>query len=417
MERINLIYLDENGNLYEDPELLALGMNGLQVEIADASWIDFPAGAELLSMPGRLPVGFNEANDQVEVVESENGVAFTAVAAVIPMGFTRCLLPGYEKDAGTELPLFGYTAVGSEKGRLKVAAVKTDEELKWNPSYYNTADLPRLIEQTRAAFPQNRIVRQLAGCALNYHCLTAQNIFYRRWEAGIPVSPCCNADCLGCISRQPAECCPSPQARIDFTPTQREIVELAVAHLGEAPEAIVSFGQGCEGEPSLQYPLLAASIREIRKQTNAGTLNINSNAGNFPAIRELVDAGLDSIRVSLFSAIPDHYRWYHRPRDYHPDDVVKSLKYAVERELMVALNLLFYPGFTNRKAETDALYSLIAETGLKQVQLRNLNLDPEKMNHRLNHEEKDPVAVAEWIASLKARFPGLRVGNYSIPLR
>jgi pyruvate-formate lyase-activating enzyme len=415
--RINLIYLDEKGNLCEEPGLLAVGLNGLQAEIAGPDWIDFPSGAELLSMPGRLPLGYNEAADQIEVLEPKKGTALTTVAAVLPMGFTRCLLPGYEMDTGVELPLFGYAAVGSAGGRLKVAAVKTDEELKWNPSYYNTTDLPQLIETVRGLYPQNRIVAQLAGCALEYHCLTAQNIFYRRWEAGIPVSPVCNAACLGCISLQPAECCPAPQGRIDFVPTRREIVELAAGHLQAAPEAIVSFGQGCEGEPSLQYPLLAAAIREIRNQTAAGTLNINSNAGNVSAIRELVDAGLDSIRVSLFSAVPEHYQWYHRPHDYRLSDVTQSLHYAVRRGLMVSLNLLFYPGFTNQKRETDALYSLIAATGLKQVQLRNLNLDPEKMNERLDPGPDDLVTVAEWIARLKTDFPGLRVGNYSIPVR
>jgi pyruvate-formate lyase-activating enzyme len=415
--RINLIYLDEKGNLCEDPGLLAVGLNGIQAEIAGADWIDFPAGAELLSMPGRLPVGYNETSEQIEVLEAENDAALTAVAAVLPMGFTRCLLPGYEMDAEVELPLFGYTAAGSAGGRLKVAAVKTDEELKWNPSYYNTADLPRLIKTVRGLYPQNRIVAQLAECALNYHCLTAQNIFYRRWEAGIPVSPACNAACLGCISLQPAECCPAPQGRIDFVPNRQEIVELAVGHLQAAPEAIVSFGQGCEGEPSLQYPLLAAAIREIRNQTAAGTLNINSNAGNVRAIRELADAGLDSIRVSLFSAVPENYQWYHRPQDYQLRDVAQSLHHAVRRGLMVSLNLLFYPGFTNQKRETEALYSLIAETGLKQVQLRNLNLDPEKMNEPIEPGEDDLVTVAEWIAGLKTRFPQLRVGNYSIPVR
>jgi pyruvate-formate lyase-activating enzyme len=415
--RINLIYLDEQGNLCEDPELLAVGLNGLQVEIAGADWIDFPAGAELLSMPGRLPMGYNAAANQIEVVETETDASLTAVAAMIPMGFTRSLLPGYEMDTGVELPLFGYTAVGSAGGRLKVAAIKTDEELKWNPSYYNSADLPRLIATVRGLYPENRIVAQLAECALKYHCLTAQNIFYRRWEAGIPVSPYCNAACLGCISEQPAECCPAPQSRIGFIPTRREIVELAAGHLQAASEAIVSFGQGCEGEPSLQYPLLAAAIREIRNQTAAGTININSNAGNFQAIRELVDSGLDSIRVSLFSAVPENYQWYHRPQGYGLHDVVQSLQYSARRGLMVSLNLLFYPGFTNQKQETEALYSLIAQTGLKQVQLRNLNLDPEKMNERLNSGQADLVTVEEWIAGLKTRYPKLRVGNYSIPVR
>lgn len=415
MAKIHLLYTDEEGGLCEDPELLAVGVNGCQVEIADEAWIDLPAGAEVVSLPGRLPLGYHEASGLVEVVEGEPGSATTAVAAILPMGFTRCLAPGYELESDTALPLFGYTAVGSTDGRVKVAALKTDAELKWNPSYYNTGDLNRLIAQTQEAFPSNRIVWQLARCAREYHCLTAQNIFYRRWEAGIPVSPQCNADCRGCISLQEAECCPAPQSRIDFVPKVQEVVELAVRHLSSAPEAIISFGQGCEGEPSLQHSLIAAAIREIRRQTGAGTLNMNSNAGNVEAVREIVDAGLDSIRVSLFSADAEHYSWYHRPRGYALADVARSLKYAAERGLMVALNLLFYPGFTNQPRETEALYQLLETTGVRQVQLRNLNIDPEALSGLMVMEEV--ATVAEWLVELKNQFPALQIGNYSIPVR
>jgi pyruvate-formate lyase-activating enzyme len=415
MERINLIYTDVEGNLHEEPELTAVGLNGEQVEVADSDWIDFPVGADLLSLPGRLPLGFNEATAEMEVVESDESETATAVAAILPMGFTRCLLPAYEMKTVQELPLFGYTAVGSAGGQLKVAAIKTDAELKWNPVYYNTADLPRLIAQKEATFPTNRILRHLAKCAREYHCLTAQNIFYQRWEAGIPVSPHCNADCLGCISQQAAECCPSPQSRIDFVPTVAEVAELAAAHLETAAEAIISFGQGCEGEPSLQFPLLAAAIREIRMQTGRGTININSNAGNVAAIKAITAAGLDSIRVSLFSARPDTYHWYHRPQGYRFEDVVESLRFVADQGLLVAVNLLFYPGFTNQEQETEAFYDLVEHTGIKQVQLRNLNLDPEKLAPCLIEDELG--TVADWLAALKANFPELQIGNYSIPLR
>lgn len=410
MNNIKLIYLDSKGKLIEDPDYTAIGLNGIQVEIADDSWVDLPAGAEVLALPGRLPMGYDEDNAEVNVIEE-----MTAVAAILPMGFTRTLTPGYEIKDGQELPLFGYTAVGSSNGKLKVAAVKTDEELKWNPVYYNTADLPRLVAEGKSKFAGNRIVTQLGRCALEYHCLTAQNIFYGRWEAGIPVSPRCNANCLGCISLQPAECCPSPQSRIDFVPTVDEVVEIAVHHLKTADSAIISFGQGCEGEPSLQKDLLRDSIREIRKQTDRGSININTNAGYFDSIRELVDAGLDSIRVSLFSAVPEHYNWYHRPCGYSLSDVRKSLKYASDHGLMVAINLLLFPGFTNQSRETAALYDIITNTGINQVQLRNLNLDPEKLSEVMLGDELPDIQ--SWLGQLHAKFPDLAIGNYTIPRR
>ncbi|NLY75216.1 MAG: radical SAM protein [Firmicutes bacterium] len=406
--KVSLIYSDADGNLRIDPQLTAVGFNGSQVELGDETWIDFPAGGELLLLPGRLPLGYNQAHDQLEVVEEA-----TALAAIMPLGYTRTLTPAYETAVSQELPLFGYTAVGAVEGRLKVAAIETDAQLKWNPIYYNTSDLPRLIKRTIRDYPENRILRQLSKCALEYHCLTAQNIFYRRWEAGIPVSPLCNADCLGCISKQPAECCPSPQNRIDFVPEESEIVELATVHLEEAADGIISFGQGCEGEPSLQKELLVKAVRAIRRQTSRGTININSNAGYTEAIKALADAGLDSIRVSLFSAVPEHYDWYHRPHGYTLADVRESLRYAADNNLQTALNLLFFPGFSNQKAETAALKEFIADVGVRQVQIRNMNIDPEKMSSVINGGALP--TVAEWISDLQRDFPGLQIGNYTKP--
>lgn len=408
--KVSLIYSDHKGNLQSDPQLLAVGINGNQVEPGDETWIDLPTGGELLLLPGRLPLGYNQEDDQIEVVE---GV--TALAAILPMGYTRTLTPGYEIADGQELPLFGYTAVGAVQGRLKVAALETDEQLKWNPIYYNTTDLPKLIDHLKLEFPNNRIVKQLGKCALEYHCLTAQNLFYRRWEAGIPVSPHCNADCLGCISKQPAECCPSPQNRIDFVPKDSEVVELTVAHLENAPDGIVSFGQGCEGEPSLQKDILINAIQSARQKTAKGTININSNAGYTKAIKALTDIGLDSIRVSLFSAIAKHYHWYHRPQGYTLENVSESLKYAAINGLQVAINLLFFPGFSNRETETSALKQLIATTGIHQIQLRNLNIDPEKMGSIVYESNEELPTVEEWIKNLRREFPKLQIGNYTKP--
>jgi pyruvate-formate lyase-activating enzyme len=407
-EPIQLLYADPKGALLTEPSLTAVGVNGGQVEIADYNWIDLPTGGEVMSLPGRLPMGYDERTATIEAVEGS-----TAVAAILPVGFTRSLVPGYEIAHQQDLPLFGYTAVGALGDRLKVAAIKTDEDLKWNPAYYNTADLPRLITEKTKEHPGNRILKQLAQCAIEYHCLTAQNIFYRRWEAGIPISPVCNANCLGCISKQPAECCPSPQGRIDFVPTVQEVVELAASHLDTAAEAIVSFGQGCEGEPSLQRDLLVDAIKEIRRRTNKGTININSNAGYTDSIRALADNGLDSMRVSLFSARPENYQWYHQPQGYQFADVTKSIIYATEHGVMTALNLLLYPGFTNQAKETEALYGMLAETGINQIQLRNLNLDPEYLQSKIIPQEVP--AILDWLHQLGKEFPHLLIGNYSIP--
>lgn len=170
---------------------------------------------------------------------------------------------------------------------------------EWHPCYYNTEGLPGRINRMLKKYPDNRILRQLANCSLEYSCYTAQNIFYGRWEGGIPAISACNAGCLGCISESHTRV-DSPQQRLDFNPTVEEIGEIGLEHLTHAREGIISFGQGCEGEPSLNAANLAAAIINIRHHSQQGTININSNAGYTAGIRQLCAAGLDAIRVTIF---------------------------------------------------------------------------------------------------------------------
>ena len=87
-------------------------------------------------------------------------------------------------------------------------------------------------------------------------------------------------------------------------------------HLQRAKRAIVSFGQGCEGEPLLQAETIAQAIRLIRSHTDRGTINLNSNASLPEAVERLISAGLDSIRVSLNSARRKCTNAITGPRDF-----------------------------------------------------------------------------------------------------
>ncbi len=236
-------------------------------------------------------------------------------------------------------------------------------------------------------------------------------MFYRRWEAGLPVSPQCNAACVGCISLQEAECCPSPQRRITSAPKVEEVAEIAIAHLQQAEDAIVSFGQGCEGEPSLQADLIARVIREIRAKTARGTININTNAGYYIGMAKIMAAGIDSLRVSMISAVPENYAKYHRPCNYSFADVEKSLELAQKLGIKVALNLLFYPGFNDRVTETEALVELVKKYGVKQIQIRNLNIDPTLMTQLYGSGES--LGVIAFLQTLKANLPNTEIGSYS----
>jgi len=418
-QRFNLAAADERGRLWEVPDReLAVGLGTVLRQPDAREMMPLPEGASLVLLPERVPLGYNPRGRLAacEQLLGRSSGRLTAVAALLPQGFTRTLLPAYrEPAAAAPLPLFGYTAVGFHRGALWAAAVPTDEDHWWNPREYNRPDLARRLQQRRREYPGNRILEQLVRCAQEYSCFTAQNLFYRRWEAGIPVSPACNARCWGCISEQPAECCPSPQQRIRFAPTADEICQLAVPHLATAEAAIVSFGQGCEGEPSMRGEELVATVRRIRRQTARGTLNMNSNGSRPEVIAALADAGLDALRVSLISARPQLYERYHRPCGYSLEQVRESIRQAAAGGLHVSLNLLHFPGVTDRPEEAAALIELAA-AGVHRIQIRNLNLDPQ-LFLRLAGPGGRPAGTLAWLENLRRRLPGVAIGNYSRPVR
>ncbi len=412
-----LVFADDKGRIYDHRFLRAAGRTGDRfVEILDGDVEVLPPGASLLLIPGGVPVGIGRAGRFTGFERDPwNGGRVFAVAALLPQGYARTLLPAYvRKKSEGPLPLFGYAAVAWRNGTFYVAARKVEEPGPWDPAHYGTPDLPGRVNEKLKACPQNRILKQLARCALEYSCYTAQNIFYGRWEGGVPVSPACNAGCLGCISLQPSDCCPSPQARIGFAPDAEEIVQVAVPHLEGGEGAIISFGQGCEGEPALAFRTLAAAVSEIRKRTARGTINMNTNGGNTAAVAELCRSGLDAVRVSLFSAREEYYRAYCRPRGFTLADVQKTLEAAAKAGAFTSLNLLLFPGFTDREEEVRALQELIAACGVKMVQLRNLNIDPDFLLDSLPPIEGEALGIPALIEILKG-MPGLEIGCFSRP--
>ena len=120
----------------------------------------------------------------------------TAVAALLPAGYTRLLLPAFERapDAPA-LPLFGYTYACVVDDELHVAAARTDAADDWTPRYFAPGELEAAIGARIARDPANRVLAQVALCARDYGCFTAQNVFLERGEAALPVSPKCNAAC------------------------------------------------------------------------------------------------------------------------------------------------------------------------------------------------------------------------------
>lgn len=408
-----LLYVTPDGEILEDTRLQALSFGDHLLKASDL--IPLPDGVTLSMMPDRLAVG-QKRTGLKQILPATRG---WAVAALLPIGYTRTLLPAYEKVPDTEpLPFFGYSAVAGMNGKLYVAAVKTDEMRKWHPNAFPPQKLERLVRAKQAAYPENRIIKQHAHCALDYSCPTASNLFFERWEMAIAVSPSCNARCVGCISKQEEEDLISPQDRLTFVPSVEEIVEVAIGHLETAEDAIVSFGQGCEGEPLLQWPRIAKAIKALRLRTDRGVININTNGSNPRWLQHLYDAGLDTIRVSTISGHTETYDAYYRPLGYTFEHVKESLRLAHDAGLYSSINLLCYPGLIDREREVEALISFARDTHLKLIQLRNLNIDPEVFLPRMPdfNTMGKALGMRKLIEILKQELPDVEIGNFSRPI-
>lgn len=412
-----LVYADRKGRMYEHSGIIAVGRTGnVYTEMDEVETIPLPDGASLVLIPDGIPIGIRPNGDFSIIDRDPFGKPAFCVGALLPQGFTRTLMPAFQRNAEIPLPLFGYAAVAWKEGLIHVAALQTDDDHKWNPINYSTSELSSLVENAVELHKDNRIIKQLSRCALKYNCFTAQNIFYKRWEGGIPVSPSCNARCLGCISLQPAECCPSPQERIDFSPAVDEIAGIAVPHLIEAEDGIISFGQGCEGEPSLAAETVSAAIKMIRSQTKSGTINMNTNAGYTDGIKSICLAGIDSLRVSTISAREKTYATYYRPNNYSWKDVCSSVKYARQCGIFVSLNLLTLPGLTDHQDEVGALIDFIRKYDVNMIQIRNLNIDPDYLSSRLKLPNQRFLGINHLVNVLREEFPGIVIGNYSKPV-
>lgn len=380
--------------------------------------IPLPKGSELFVMPGRLPIGCDPETAEPLLVEDNPftpGEPIQAVAAFMAPAHTSILTGAYKStDTSPLLPLFAYTAVGWSNGRFWVAAFRSDPDRRQDSDQYKQANVERKTRKQLKKYPGNRLIQHLGKCCLVYGCPAARNYFLGRWEAPLPTSPTCNARCVGCISLQPSGCCPSTQERITFVPTPREISAMAIEHLAHAERPIVSFGQGCEGEPLLQAEVIAKAIDLMRRETSRGTINLNSNASLPSALKKLIDAGLDSLRVSMNSAQERYYTRYYRPNGYCFADVLASIRLMKDAGRFVSLNYFILPGVTDSIREYEALCNLLHSCRPDFIQLRNLNMDPEWYLRTLEFPaDENRLGVRQWLKILKREFPALRFGYFN----
>ncbi len=411
-----LLYSDGEGNIFEDTSLYAVGRAGWDAYPIDPEdWIELPDGGNLYELPGRRGIGIDVNTGAMRLCEKG-----WAVAAFVPPAHTGLFLAAYEtQDNAPTLPLFCYTAAGWLNEKFYVTAVRIEQDIRQECAGYDDAKIATGSEHLMNAYPHNRLVQHLMeNCCNTYNCPAARNFALGRWECPVPASPACNANCIGCVSFQPQEEeITSPQDRLMFKPTSEEIVEFTVPHLMNAPYPIISFGQGCEGEPLLMWETIAAAIKEIRKHTQRGSININTNGSKPDAVKALFEAGLNSIRVSTNSARKEIYTPYYRPNNYVFEDLIESLKVARDFGGWSSINYFVFPGMTDCEAEYEALRKLIQATGLKMIQWRNFNIDPDWYLGQIGvGDTGDIMGVKQMQQLIREEFPDLKFGYFNPPI-
>ena len=414
MDIPRLLIADPAGEIIDCPEFAWLGMAGPESSLPE-SWIELPEGSELFTLPGRLPLGWDEESGRTAIVENYYDFPAQAVAAFIAPGYTSLMRPAFERlPEAPILPLYCYTAVGFLDGRFVVPAVRIDKDKRQDCRTFSETKVRQGAARIKKVYSSNRLaIHLMDNCCLTYRCPAARNYALGRWEMPLPTSRACNSHCLGCISFQPGDHVCASQNRIAFTPTAEEIAQLVVDHFASAEKPIASFGQGCEGEPLTEAEVIAESIRMIRGKTPYGTINLNTNGGLTDKLEKVIEAGLDSVRISLNSARPEYYEAYCHP-NFSFEDVMNSIRLARDNGVFVSLNYFVFPGFTDQVEEYEALKKILEDPGVDLIQWRNLNIDPDWYIETIGIKTGEPsLGVLNLMDRIRHDFPEVRFGYYN----
>ena len=166
-----LLFADDRGTVYDHPGLLAAARSGDDVVQPRERPALLPAGARLVWLPGRRPVGVDSRSGAPvvlrEVKVRRRTVIPHAVGAVLPPGWTRTLLPAAQRSplaTGSVLPQWAYTAAAQGDRGPVAWALHTDRRRHWSVERHGTPDLPRRVERLLDG-SKNPIYRQLRRCA------------------------------------------------------------------------------------------------------------------------------------------------------------------------------------------------------------------------------------------------------------
>ncbi len=419
---LTALVASEAGEIFELDGYAAVGMAGAKLApLTVAQTRRLPFGSELMLLPDRKPVLLNIDTGKLETLHEnpyDPGEVVYPVAAFNSPGYVITRISAYgETRRSQTLPLFSYGAVGWHADGFRSAVVQVDAEPRQDLRQMPRDEVIAGVARMRRQMPDNRLRAHLENCALTYGCPAGKNFFLGRYEAPLPTSQACNARCLGCLSLQQNSDIHHSQDRIAFTPSPQEIAEVALAHITRVDDSVVSFGQGCEGDPLLAAHVIGPAIEQIRSQTDRGTINMNTNGSLPDRLPSLFDAGLDSIRISMNSVRKACYDAYFRPRGYGFADVLASIETALARKKFVAVNYLNCPGFSDTPAEAAALEQFLEQYPIHMIQWRNLNFDPVRYWRQMDAAASsgEPIGMEVLLKQIRERFPNLKFGYFNPP--
>jgi pyruvate-formate lyase-activating enzyme len=413
-----MVFCDEHGRMYDHPRLRVAGQDGPEpAPIPADQLIPVPRGSDFMMLPRRRPVGIDPDSDNPVVFEQFEGKTALAAAVFMAPAYVQTHRAAFQSmENPPDLPLYAYTALGYAGGQFYAAGFRVDSDQRQDPWRFDTGQINAAVDRICGELSGNRVVEQLKKCAQVYGCRAAQNFFLGRWEAPLPTSVACNAACTGCLSLQKDGTFKASHDRLEKPPSPEEVAEVALLHIEKVDRAVVSFGQGCEGEPLLMDDLLYKSIRKIKDKTDKGTVNLNTNASKPAIVEKLIDAGLDSIRVSVNSLREDVYSVYYKPREYTFSDVLQSIAIAQTRGIFISLNLLLFPGVTDTDDELLAFNTFFDAGRVDMIQARNLNIDPELYVKTLPPGvHQGGMGIDVFIEAMKDKAPFLRFGYFNPP--
>ena len=329
--------------------------------------IPLPAGTQLVPLADRAAVGLDRRG-----LPRSLGRARWALAAILRPGYLRTHLPSAEAANDTApLEPLPYTAVAADaRGELVAAAVEISASAAMPKD-----DVTAAITRRLAAEPSNKLLRQLARCARDYHCAAARNAFLGTGECALPLGAPANDEAAPVVALRRHEE-RAPLEPVAFKVSAADASAVAIAHLA-AGGTSVSFGHACEGEPLEIIRDVVDVTARIRAATTAGLIVLRTSGASAIALGRAADAGVDRAVVRVASADGPTYERVHRPTGFRWTDVRAALREAAARQQVLTVELLTLPGLTDRETEVAALVALLGELPPgTELRLADLAADP-----------------------------------------